>query len=116
VPPAVYYNRLGLEHVEGAVADVEAHHAGDSVRHILVEQWVSDVDPLVYLVCRLSAGLCDDGLVALAVDGVLPPAGAEVLAGLGVAPEGEAPLVEKLYGGGHVPRYVVDQVLPHHAE
>ena len=104
---------LRAEHMEITRSDVEADGAGDPVGLALVHQQVGDHDPVVDLGRGLARRLGDDRLVALAVDHDLPLALALVASGLGVAHDRQAPFLELVHRGIHVPGDVVPEVLAH---
>ena len=60
-------------------------------------------------------GFGDDRFVALAVDHDLPAALALIAAGLRIAHDRQAPLLELMDGGVDMPRHVEGEVLAHHA-
>src|SRR2546427_2525915 len=92
-----------------------ADGAGDPVHLGRVHQQVSDHDPVVDLGRGLAGGLGDDRLVAFAVDHDLPLAFALVVSGFGVAHDRQAPFLELVHRGVHMPGDVVAQVLAHQA-
>src|SRR6185369_15332225 len=65
-------DRLGSEHIEIAVADVEADSSGNTVGARAVHHEVRHHDPVVHLAGSLPRGFGDDRLVALAVNHDLP--------------------------------------------
>ena len=108
-------HRLGAEHVEITRTDIESHGPAYTVGAALVHQQVGHHDAVVDLVRGLARGLRHDGLVALAMDHDLPLAFTLVAAGFRIPHQRQAPFLELVHGGVHMPRHVVGEVLAHHA-
>jgi len=102
---------LGLEDVDLVFAHAEADGPGALVA---IHERMGDEDALVDLAVGFGdgvlGGLGDDALVGLAVDHELPATFVDVLA-VGVGPDGEAPLLEEVDRGVHVPRDAGHEVL-----
>ena len=112
-PPGADDDGLGVEDVEIPGTDVETDGAGDPVGFGLVHQQMGHHDPVVNFGGGLARGLGHHRLVAFAVDHDLPLALALVAPGFRVPHDGQAPLLELVHRGVHVPRDIVAQVFAH---
>ena len=104
---------LGLEHVDHVLPDAETDGSRDPAGIVGIGQKMRHEDALVQVAVSDGGlgGLGHDGLVGLAVDHDLPAPFADVAAFWSLE-EGQAPLLEHVDRGIHVPGDIEGQVFP----
>src|SRR5262245_30849011 len=104
--------RLGAKDMKVTGAYVKSNRPRDPFA-LLVHQQMGHHDPVVNFGGGLAGGLCDDRLIAFAVDHDLPLAFTLITAGHWVAHDRQTPLLELMHRRINMAGNVVTQVLAH---